>query len=495
MRPILLCILDGFGEREEVKGNAIKAAHMPNYSYLKNNYPSSLLEASGEAVGLPKGQMGNSEIGHSNIGAGRVLYGPLMRINNSIKDGSFFKNKNILKTIGKSKGNKLHIMGLLSDGGIHSHINHLMALLDLVKSEGIKEVYIHAFTDGRDTLPNVSIKYFDRLQNKLNELGIGKIASISGRYYAMDRDNRWDRINKTYDVIVNGKGDKYNNYKEAINANYSKGITDEFIVPCLLDENGKLKNGDSVIIFNFRPDRLRELGMSLTNKEFKEFETKDININLLTMMSVSDDVICTNAFDEIKINNTLGQYLAKQGYKQLRIAETEKYAHVTYFFDGGVEQNFVGEKKILIPSPHVATYDLKPEMSAYEITDRLLTEIDNYDFILLNFANSDMVGHTGNYEATIKALEAIDKCIGVIYKKVLEKNGIFILTADHGNSDYMIDENNNEVTSHSVSKVPFIVTLKDIKLKCGALPDIAPTILKLFSLEVPKEMKGNILIK
>ena len=495
MRPLLLCILDGFGERNETKGNAVKEAYMPNYNYLKKNYPFSLLDASGEAVGLPKGQMGNSEVGHSNIGAGRVLYGPLMRINNSIKDGSFFANKNILEAIKKAKGHKLHIMGLLSDGGIHSHINHLMALLDLVKKQDIKEVYIHAFTDGRDTLPNVSIKYLDKLQDKLNKLKIGKIASISGRYYAMDRDNRWDRIKKVYDAIVCGNAKEYSDYHTVIEENYSKGVTDEFIVPSLLDKNGLIEDGDSVIIFNFRPDRLREIGMTLTNKTFKEFETKNIDISLLTMMNVSHDVKCTNAFEELKINNTLGEYLATLGYKQLRIAETEKYAHVTYFFDGGEEKTFKGEEKILIPSPHVATYDLKPEMSAYMITDRLLKEIDNYDFILINFANSDMVGHTGNYTATVEALEVIDKCIGTIYKKVLEKDGIFILTADHGNSDYMIDDKGNAVTSHSISKVPFIVTLNDITLKNGSLPDIAPTILTILGEKIPEEMTGDILIK
>ncbi len=495
MGPLLLCILDGFGERDEPKGNAVKEAYMPNYNYLKNNYPFSLLEASGEAVGLPKGQMGNSEIGHSNIGAGRVLYGPLMRINNAIKDGSFFDNKNILNAIKKSKGHKLHIMGLLSDGGIHSHINHLMALLDLVKTQNIEDVYIHVFTDGRDTLPNVSIKYLDQLQAKLDEIKIGKIASISGRYYAMDRDNRWDRIEKVYNVIVYGNTEEYSDYHTIIDENYSKGITDEFIVPSLLDKNGLIEDGDSVIIFNFRPDRLREIGMTLTNKSFNEFKVKNIDISLLTMMSVSDEVKCVIAFDEIEINNTLGEFLAGLGYKQLRIAETEKYAHVTYFFDGGKEKNFKGEKKILIPSPHVATYDLQPEMSAYVITDRLLKEIDNYDFILLNFANSDMVGHTGNYKATIKALETVDECLGLIYKKVLEKNGVFVLTGDHGNSDYMIDSNENVVTSHSLSKVPFIVTLNDITLKNGTLPDIAPTILKILGEKVPKEMTGDILIK
>ncbi len=497
MKPLLLCILDGVGMRKEIHGNAFLQASTPNFDELWNKYPHSLLEASGSLVGLPEGQMGNSEVGHMNIGAGRIVYQPLELINNKIKNKEFFQNENILEVFNHVKNNKstLHVFGLLSDGGIHSHINQLLALIDMIKDNNINKVYYHIFTDGRDTLPNSSLKYFDILQNKINEVGFGKIATISGRYYAMDRDNRWQRIKKAYDAICNNIGNHYSNYKEAIEDNYKNNITDEFIVPSIIDESGMVNENDGLIVFNFRPDRLRELFQVFTNPNFKEFERDFIpNLKLTTFFPVSEEVISKPAFRYDTLENTFGEYIKKKGLNQLRIAETEKYAHVTYYFNGGL-----GEKidcdSILIPSPKVATYDLKPEMSAYLITDTLLEKMASYDVIILNYANGDMVGHTGNMEASIKAVEVLDECLGKIYNKIKSLDGILIVTADHGNCDYMLDDNDNVITSHSTSKVPFIVCKENYKLKDGKLADIAPTMLKLLNLEVPKEMTGDILIE
>ncbi len=498
MKPIVLCILDGVGIREEKIGNAVKLANKPNLDYLFNNYPFSSLDASGEEVGLPLGQMGNSEVGHTNIGAGRIVYQPLELITEKIKTGEFFENEKLLSVIKHVKENnsKLHICGLLSDGGIHSHINHLFALIDLCKRENINKVYYHMFLDGRDTLPNVALKYLDELNNKINETGVGAIATLSGRYYAMDRDNRWDRVEKAYDAIVNGDAEEFNSYEDVINSNYEKKIEDEFIVPAVLDKNGTIDNNDGVFVFNFRPDRLRELFKSITNKEFNEFEHKDLNnIKLVTMMPVSEEVISESAFNHQKLDNTLGEYLSNKGFKQLRIAETEKYAHVTYFFDGGIEKDLKNCDRVLINSPKVATYDLKPEMSAVEITDELIKRLDNnYDVVILNYANGDMVGHTGDLDATIKAIETLDECVGKIYEKIKELNGTLIITADHGNSELMIDENDNIITSHTTNKVPFLVTNENIKLKDGKLADIAPTILKLLNVDIPNEMSGKSLV-
>ena len=492
----VLCIMDGVGIRDTEYGNAVKMAKKPNLDYLIKNYPHSKLEASGELVGLPAG---NSEVGHTNIGAGRIVYQPLQLITNQIKNGEFFQNKNLLETIKHVKDNhsNLHICGLLSDGGIHSHINHLFGLIDLCKKEGISNVYYHVFLDGRDTLPNICLKYLDELSEKIKETSVGSIASISGRYYAMDRDNRWDRVKKAYDVMVTGTGIECNSYKDVIEKNYNEGIFDEFIVPTIIDKNGMIKDNDGLIAFNFRPDRLREIFKAITNPDFSDFEHKNLkNIKLTTMMPVSDEVICNNAFELQKLDNTLGEYLSKNHKTQLRIAETEKYAHVTYFFDGGVEKDLDGCKRILVNSPKVATYDLKPEMSAYEVTDKLIKELDNHlDVVILNFANGDMVGHTGNLDAAIKAVETVDDCIGKIYKKVEEIGGTLIVTADHGNSEVMIDDNGNVITSHTTNKVPFIITDKSIKLEDGKLADIAPTMLYLLGLDIPKEMTGNVLIK
>jgi len=498
MKKVVLCIMDGIGIRDEEHGNAVRKANTKILDNLLKFYPHSLLEASGTMVGLPEGQMGNSEVGHLNIGSGRIVYQPLELISNSIRSKEIYNNENINSVIDHVNKNnsKLHLLGLLSDGGVHSHINHLFGLLDMLKEKGVKEVYIHIFTDGRDTSTTSGVGYIKKLQEKLNYISFGKIATVSGRYYSMDRDNNWDRIRKSYDVIVNGLGKVKNNIIEYMENNYKEGITDEFIKPMLIEKEGIISNNDGLLVFNFRPDRLRELFTVITNKDFNEFPHKTFkNIEVVTMMPVSDSVICKNAFNHQQLDNTLGEYLSLKSIKQLRIAETEKYAHVTYFFDGGVEKKLNNCDRILIPSPKVATYDLKPEMSAYEITDKLLSVIDNYDLVILNFANGDMVGHTGDFDATVKAVEVVDECVGKIYNKVMELNGTLIVTADHGNSDYMLDKDGNVVTSHSTSLVPFIVTDDNLTLKNGKLADIAPTILDIMGIEIPTEMTGESLIK
>ena len=499
-KPLVLCILDGCGIREETNGNAFKNANKPTFDYLWNNYPHSLLQASGRAVGLPEGQMGNSEVGHTNIGVGSVIYQPIEIINNAINDNTFYKNKEIVKLLDHVKNNnsKLHIMGLISDGGVHSQINHLFALLEACKKNNVEKVYLHLCTDGRDVDPRSAYFYIQQLEKKIKEINIGSIATISGRYYAMDRDNNYDRLKKAYDVIVYGKGPSSNNIKEFIEKSYDNGITDEFLIPTIFDENGKVEDNDGFVTFNFRKDRLREFFTALTNPEFNEIETKRIkNLKVLTMMPVVKTVIAPYAFDIPKVEITLGKYLSKKGFSQLRIAETEKYAHVTFFFDGGKEVDYENEKKVLIPSPKVATYDLKPEMSADKVTDSLIEELnkDMYDVVILNYANGDMVGHTGNYEAAIIAIEFLDKCLKRLYDKIIEKDGVLIVTADHGNCDVMWDENHVPVTSHTTNLVPFIVTKKEIVLKNGKLSDIAPTILKIMGLDIPKEMTGDVLIQ
>ena len=500
MKPVVLCILDGVGMRKEEHGNAFKVAKTPNFNALWNRYPHSLLEASGRLVGLPVGQMGNSEVGHMNIGAGRIVYQPLELISKHIEEKTILHNEVLLEVMNHVKENhsSLHVFGLLSDGGIHSHISHLMGLLDMIKQNGITNLFIHIFTDGRDTLPNVATTYMESLEQKLKELGIGKIATISGRYYAMDRDNRWDRVKKAYDIIVNGVGEKYENAVEIIHANYKKDIFDEFIVPAIINEEGTVKENDGIIVFNYRPDRLRELFSALTNPKFEGFQRKFIpNLKLATMMPVSDEVIGKHAFELEALENTFGEYVSSLGLKQLRIAETEKYPHVTYFFDGGKEKELKGCTRILIPSPKVATYDLKPEMSALEITDRLMKELetDSYDVVILNYANGDMVGHTGDFEATVKAVETLDECLGKLEKKVQDVNGTLVVTADHGNCETMLDEQNRIVTSHSTALVPFIITKENITLENGKLGDFAPTVLELLKVPIPVEMSGKSLMK
>lgn len=499
MKPIVLAILDGFGYRSEEKGNAIKKANTPTLDYLFNTYPNSLLSASGKDVGLPSGQMGNSEVGHLNIGAGRVVYQPLMLLNQKINSGEFFKNDKLINIINhvKKNGSKLHLMGLVSDGGVHSHINHLFALLEMCKKNNFDNVYIHIITDGRDTLPNEAIKYICMLENKIKELDIGKIASISGRFYAMDRDNRWDRIRKYYDTIVFGNGIKNFSIHSFVENEFNNGIYDEFITPCLIDENGIIEENDGLIFFNFRSDRANQILMTLANDNFDKFETKKFNnLKVFSMMEVSNIVNSTPIFVQDNIKNTLGECISSEGYSQLRIAETEKYNHVTFFFDGNKNIDYKNEKKILISSPKVKTYDLKPEMSCTEITDSLIDELscNNYDFVILNFANCDMVGHTGNMEATIKAVETIDKNLKRIYDKVKALNGLLIITADHGNAEYMIDENDANFTAHTNNKVPLIVCDKNYNLFAGKLGDIAPSILSITNIKIPNEMTGNIII-
>ena len=494
MKKVLLCVLDGVGLSKIKDGNALINANKPNIDYLMKEYPNKGINASGTFVGLPDGQMGNSEVGHLTIGAGRIIYQSLELINRAIKDESFYSNESFLNAIRHAKENnsKLHIMGLLSDGGVHSHINHIKALLKLCKKEDFSNVYFHIFTDGRDTFKESSISYIDDLNNEINELGIGKICTISGRYYAMDRDKRWDRLKKCYDVIVNNTGNKCDDYKKYITDSYEKGITDEFIEPVIIDESGKIEENDSIIWANFRPDRAIQILRSLVDPNFDGFNRKIFNnLYLTTMMYVSDDVKSDIAFKKEIIDNTLGIYLSKLGKKQLRIAETEKYAHVTYFFDGGRDLDLNLCDRVLIPSPKVATYDLKPEMSAREITSNLLEKMDNnYDFIFLNFANGDMVGHTGNYDMTKKAIETIDEMIGKLYKKCVEDEYLFIVTADHGNAEEMIDENGNVVTSHTTNLVPFIVTDKNLNIdNVNKLSDIAPFVLNYMNLNLPDEMK------
>ena len=494
MKKVLLCVLDGVGLSKIKDGNALINANKPNIDYLMKEYPNKGINASGTFVGLPDGQMGNSEVGHLTIGAGRIIYQSLELINRAIKDESFYSNESFLNAIRHAKENnsKLHIMGLLSDGGVHSHINHIKALLKLCKKEDFSNVYFHIFTDGRDTFKESSISYIDDLNNEINELGIGKICTISGRYYAMDRDKRWDRLKKCYDVIVNNTGNKCDDYKKYITDSYEKGITDEFIEPVIIDDSGKIEENDSIIWANFRPDRAIQILRSLVDPNFDGFDRKIFNnLYLTTMMYVSDDVKSDIAFKKEIIDNTLGIYLSKLGKKQLRIAETEKYAHVTYFFDGGRDLDLNLCDRVLIPSPKVATYDLKPEMSAREITSNLLEKMDNnYDFIFLNFANGDMVGHTGNYDMTKKAIETIDEMIGKLYKKCMEDEYLFIITADHGNAEEMIDENGNVVTSHTTNLVPFIVTDKNLNIdNVNKLSDIAPFVLNYMNLNLPDEMK------
>ena len=488
MDKVLLCILDGVGLSSKKEGNALYNAKTPNIENLIRVYPNKAINASGNYVGLPKNQMGNSEVGHLTIGAGRIIYQSLELINKKIEDKTFFENSVLINAINHAKENnsKLHILGLLSDGGVHSHINHIKNVLKLCQKEDFDNVYIHVFTDGRDTNINSSIKYIDEIK----ECSIGKISTISGRFYAMDRDKRYERLKEAYDVMVNNIGNHSNNYKEYIENSYKNNITDEFIKPVVIDENGCINDNDSIIWCNFRADRAIEILSALTNDDFNGFERKKLNnIYLATLVYVSDNIKSNIAFQKEEIDNTLGIYLSKLNKKQLRIAETEKYAHVTYFFDGGKDIQLNNEKRILIPSPKVKTYDLKPQMSAYEITDKLLEEMkDNYDFILLNFANGDMVGHTGNYDATVKAIEVIDELIGKI-KENCDKLGYnLIITADHGNCECMINEN-EIVTSHTSNKVPFIVCKKNANIdNVDKLSDIAPFILKNMNLKVPKEM-------
>ena len=494
MNKVLLCILDGVGISDRKEGNAFYNANTPMIDSLINKYSNKNIDASGNSVGLPDGQMGNSEVGHLTLGTGRVIFQSLELINQSIKNNDFFSNESFINAINHAKNNnsKLHILGLLSDGGVHSHINHIKALLQLCSKENFNEVYFHVFTDGRDTYSENGIKYLNELECEIKKYGIGKISTISGRYYAMDRDKRYDRVKDAYDALIGENTNASDDYELYMKKSYENDITDEFIKPVILDINGKIEDNDSIIWANFRPDRAIEILSALTNDNFDGFDRKKINnIYLTTMMYVSDNIKSDIAFKTNDIDNTLGIYLSKLNKKQLRIAETEKYAHVTYFFDGGKDLNLEGCKRILVPSPKVPTYDLKPEMSAEEITDNLLIELENnYDFILLNFANGDMVGHTGSYDAAVKAVETLDVMLKRIYNKCNEYGYTLIVTADHGNCECMLDVNNNIVTSHTNNKVPFIVCAETINIdSVDKLSDIAPFILNLLKIDIPEEMK------
>ena len=472
---------------------------------LFNKYPHSILQASGPSVGLPEGQMGTSEVGHMNLGSGRIALQPLQAITQSIESKELNKNEKILDVLNHVRENNsnLHIMGLLSDGGVHSHINHLLALLDICKENNIENVYIDVMLDGRDTYEKSAIKYLDILQKKLDEIKIGKIATISGRYYGMDRDNNYDRVKLSYDAICYGEGPLYNNYKELIDENYKKELYDEFVIPGIINKC-PIKDNDGVITFNFRKDRIREMFTLLSNPEAYKEKASDKGLNVitynnlktLTMYPVTETVLSPHAFNDLDLKNILVDYLHNNGVSQLRIAETEKYPHVTFFFDGGKEVEYDDMKKILIPSPKVATYDLKPEMSVYEVTDNFLKEVGNYDVTIMNLANGDMVGHTGVYEAAVEAVEDMDKCLAKIYKRTVEElGGILLIIADHGNCDMMWDSEHKPVTSHTTNPVPCIITKKGIELNDGKLADIAPTMLELIGLPIPKEMTGNSLIR
>lgn len=502
-RPTMLMILDGYGLNKETTGNAIAAADKPHLDDIFAKYPSTSLKACGLDVGLPEGQMGNSEVGHLNIGAGRIVYQDLTMITKAIEDGSFFENKAFLKAVDhvKKNGSTLHLLGLLSDGGVHSHINHLLALVDLAKKHDIEKLCVHCFLDGRDVPPRCAQKYIDILTGHFEKAGIGTLGVISGRYYAMDRDKRWDRVKKAYDAMTIGKGMHAASGKEAIDAAYERDENDEFVLPTVIDGALPVDDGDAMIMFNFRPDRAREITRTFVDSDFDGFDRKkkvsDICYICMTQYDAEMPDV-TLAFPPETLHNTLGEYIASLGLTQLRIAETEKYAHVTFFFNGGVEAPNRNEDRILIPSPKVATYDMQPEMSAYEVTDKVLEAIDTdkYDLIILNFANADMVGHTGVMKAAVEAIETLDKCVPKIADAILAKDGQILLTADHGNADVMLDKDGNVVTAHSLNDVPLVhIANHPSQLKDGGrLSDIAPTILKLMGLDIPEEMTGKPLV-
>jgi len=497
MQKTLLIILDGFGFRQEAYGNAVAASHMPNFRRVMNTYPNTLLTASGEKVGLPAGQMGNSEVGHLNIGSGRIIYQELTRINKDIKDGEFFNNREIKDVMNVARDGVLHLIGLVSDGGVHSHIEHLKALITLARNEGLKRVYLHAITDGRDTQPGTAINFLKDVENHMKQVEIGEIVSVSGRYYAMDRDKRWNRIKKAYDVFTGRDKTNFANYEEGINYLSSKGETDEFFTPFSIGENShdtRIKENDSIIFFNFRADRMRQITRALLDPEFKEFETVKLNLSSLTFTEYDKEFPLRVAFKNEIPKNVLAEVISNQGLSQLHTAETEKYAHVTFFFNGGREEPFNGEDRILVHSPKVATYDLKPEMSAFELTENLLKSLfdKNYNFTVINFANPDMVGHTGNFEAVKMALNTIDICLGKIFD-LFENKFPILITADHGNCEEMLDKNTGEpMTSHTTNPVPFVIVGNKRALRSGGiLADIAPTILDLMEIPKPEEMTGK----
>ena len=503
----MLMILDGFGIRESKVGNAVKLANTPNIDKLMKICPTSIIHTSGLQVGLPEGQMGNSEVGHTNIGAGRIVYQELTRITKSIEDGDFFSIPEFVSAIENCKkhGSKLHILGLLSDGGVHSHIRHLYGLLELAKRKDFEDVYVHCFMDGRDTPPASGESYIVKLEEKMREKGVGKIATISGRFYSMDRDKRWQRVQKAYDALVNGEGNKATSAVSAIESSYQKEVFDEFVEPTVIYSGdkpvAKIEKNDSVIFFNFRPDRARELTRTLVDPEFNEFETKNLDLYYVTFTQYDATLPNVNiAFKPEKLINTFGEYISKNGLTQLRIAETEKYAHVTFFFNGGEEKQYPGEDRILVPSPKVETYDMQPEMSAEEVTVKVVEAIKSgkYNSIILNYANPDMVGHTGVQEAAIKAVEAVDECVGKAVEALKEVDGQMFICADHGNAEQLIDEETGEpFTAHTTNPVPFILVNADPAYKLregGCLADIAPTLIELMGMQQPAEMTGKSLL-
>ena len=507
-KPLVLCIMDGFGKNPSDYGNAIVTAKTPNLDKLMADFPMTYIGASGMDVGLPDGQMGNSEVGHTNIGAGRVVYQELTRITKSIKDGDFFKNEAMVKAVQNAidNGTSLHLMGLMSDGGVHSHNSHIWAIVELAKKMGLEKVYLHCIMDGRDVAPTRGKDFLADAQAKLNEIGVGKIATVVGRFYAMDRDNRWERVVLAYNAFVKGEGIFAADPVKAVEESYSKvdadgkNITDEFIEPTVCLENeGRISKNDSVVFFNFRPDRAREITRTFVDPDFSGFDREFFPVYYVCMTQY--DATMPNvdvAFKPQSLTNTLGEYLADKGLSQLRIAETEKYAHVTFFFNGGVEAQYDGEDRILVNSPKVTTYDLKPEMSAYEVSEKVNEAVRSgkYDVIILNFANCDMVGHTGVFQAAVDAVEAVDTCVGTLYEAVHEMGGALLITADHGNADKMYEEDGSPFTAHTTFPVPFIVADYSCELREGGkLCDIAPTMLKILGLDQPVEMDGESLIK
>lgn len=505
-KPVMLLILDGLGIGKEYPGNAVKLANLPNLTRLISKYPNTSINASGLAVGLPEGQMGNSEVGHLNIGSGRVVYQELTRISKAIEDGDFFEKQEFLDAIANAKANnsKIHLVGLVSDGGVHSHNTHLYGLLDLMKRKGLDQVFVHPILDGRDVPPQVGATHIHELELVMDELGLGKIATVSGRYYAMDRDKRWERTQLYYDAMTLGKGILKSDPVQAVEDSYKEGVFDEFMLPSVMTKDGlpiaTVDSGDSIIFFNFRPDRARQITRAFVDPEFSGFDrVKQVATYYVTMTDYDKTIPNVHiAYKNEPLVNTLGEYIASKGLSQLRAAETEKYGHVTFFFNGGREVAFENEDRVLIPSPKVATYDLKPEMSAYELKDEILNRLnmDKYDLFIINFANPDMVGHTAILPAVIKALETVDTCLGEIIDLLEKKGGSAIITSDHGNSESLLDETNNTpITAHTSNKVPLIlVSDQNYKLREGKLADLAPTLLELLGLEKPREMTGSSLI-
>ncbi len=503
--PVAIIILDGFGCKEDDYGNAINLANKPNFDKYWKEYPHSTMRASGLAVGLPEGQMGNSEVGHTNIGAGRVVYQSITRIDKAVQDGEFARNETLLKTFKKlkEKDSALHLFGLVSDGGVHSHFRHITFLIQEAKRYGLEKIYIHAFTDGRDVAPNSGAGFIEEMEEFLATEGVGEIATVSGRFYAMDRDTRWPRIKKAYDAIFHGEGHHATDPVQAVKDSYQQEVFDEFIEPVVIERDGQpvgtVDKDDAILFFNFRPDRAIQLSRAVSEDDFDEFDRgeRPEGVSLVTMTNYTDEMNADVVFLPMFLDNVLGEVLSDAGLAQVRVAETEKYPHVTFFMNGGIHESFPGEERILVPSPQVETYDLKPEMSAYEVADALIEGIedDRYDAILLNFANPDMVGHSGMLEPTIKAVEATDENLGRVVDKILEKDGYAIIFADHGNAETILTEDGKPHTAHTTVPVPVIVTKKGISLRTdGKLADVAPTMLDLLGVAKPKEMTGESLI-